>query len=59
LLLKWPGVPHTQSNDGICICPLGSRVVVVTVVVVIVIAVVVVVIVGSYSPWQGGQASCS
>ncbi|GJX67318.1 hypothetical protein Tco_0303045 [Tanacetum coccineum] len=36
--------PTLKANDGICICPLGSRVVVVTVVVVIVIAVVVVVI---------------
>ncbi|GJS82557.1 hypothetical protein Tco_0749098 [Tanacetum coccineum] len=34
--------PTLKANNGICICPLGSRVVVVTVVVIIVIAVVVV-----------------
>ncbi|GKG21552.1 hypothetical protein Tco_0384147, partial [Tanacetum coccineum] len=61
--------PTFKANDGIGICPLGSWVVVVTVVVVIVVAVVVVIVVavvvviviaaGSYSPWPGGQASCS
>ncbi|GJX10814.1 hypothetical protein Tco_0200673 [Tanacetum coccineum] len=43
--LKWLGVPHVKANDGIGICPLGSRVVVVAVVVVIVVAVVVVIVV--------------
>ncbi|GKG58636.1 hypothetical protein Tco_0594406, partial [Tanacetum coccineum] len=33
--------PTLKANDGICICPLGSRVVVVTVVVVTVVVVVI------------------
>ncbi|GKB40802.1 hypothetical protein Tco_0885744 [Tanacetum coccineum] len=37
--------PTLKANDGIGICPLGSRVVVVTVVVVIVVAVVVVIVI--------------
>ncbi|GJY42845.1 hypothetical protein Tco_0431058 [Tanacetum coccineum] len=53
--------PTLEANNGICICPLGSWVVVVTVVVVIVVAVVVVCAestrTGSYSTWPGDQVS--
>ncbi|GJT82240.1 hypothetical protein Tco_1056582, partial [Tanacetum coccineum] len=54
--------PTLKANDGIGICPLGSLVVVVTVVVAVVVVIGCCYLqlqAGSYSPWPGGQASCS
>ncbi|GJU19181.1 hypothetical protein Tco_1152523 [Tanacetum coccineum] len=45
VLLEVAWSPTLKANDGIGICPLGSRVVVVAVVVVIVVAVVVVIVI--------------
>ncbi|GKG53276.1 hypothetical protein Tco_0552544, partial [Tanacetum coccineum] len=45
VLLEVAWSPTLKANDGIGICPLGSRVVVVMVVVVIIVAVVVVIVI--------------